>query len=262
MRSGHSSRRRAALVAALVTAATALGACSTGSGSGEAEAPPGRAPEAAPSTSGVPTTVAAGPSTVPAGAPRATRPSGGATTVPRQPAAYPGIYPETTWEALRATEAAFGQGHQPWRGDPVDVARLYLEDQLALAGVGSLAASGPEGLEVAYMAGGVPGAVHLARPAGSVAVVVGSDTSRLDAVRVSRSGDELLVELTSRATGTVHAMAGAFQSEWTVTRASEVTSGARVHLTLDTGLGDAPLLLRLRHEGGDGVVAVAERRVN
>ena len=262
MRSGRTVRRWA-VVAAMLMAATALGACSTGDGSGEAAAPGRSVPEPEPSTTAPPTTVAAGTTTVPGRTSATTRPVGTTTTVPRQPAAYPGIYPETSWEDLRATEAAFADGHQPWRGSALDVARLYLDDQLKIAAdPDSLSPTGPEGLVVSYVAAGVPGTVYLDRPLGSVAVVVASDTSRLDAVRLHRSGDEVRVEVTGTAAGTVRAMAGAFQSEWTVTRSGELAPGATVGLTLDTGLGDAPLLVRLRHEGTDGAVALVERRVN
>ena len=262
MSSGN--RRQGVLTVALAAAvALAAGACSAGGDSGAAAAPRRTVPEPAPSTTVVPNTVPDTPTTVALRPPTTTRPGPSPTTLPpRRPAAYPGIYPETAWEALDATEAAFADGHQPWRGSPLDVARLYLDDHLVLAGAGSLAASGPEGLAVTYVAGGVPGTVHLARPAGPVAVVVASDTSRIYDIRLHRSGDEVQVELTSGAAGTVRAMAGAFQSEWTVNDAEEVGDGAPVRFALDTGLGDAPLLLRLRHEGTDGAVAVAERRLN
>jgi hypothetical protein len=255
-------RRQWKLVGGVLLTVAALGACSSGSSSGEAQAPRRTDPDPAPATT-VATTIPDTATTTPRRSTSTTRlPAGTATTVPRRPAAYPGIYPEAAWEALDATEVAFAEGHQPWRGSPVDVARLYLDDQLALTDAGSLAASGPEGLVVTYLAGGVPGTVHLARPAGAVAVVVASDTDRLEGVRVFRSGDQIRVDVTSAAPGTVRAMAGGFQSEWTVDQAEEVSAGASVQFTLDTGLGDAPMLLRLRHEGTDGAVAVAERRVN
>ena len=109
---------------------------------------------------------------------------------------------------------------------------------------------------------GVPATVRLAKPAGSVAVVVASDTGRIDdAVHLHRSGDEVQVDLTARAAGTVHPMAGPFRSEWVVDQAKEVTPGATVRFTLDTGLGGESLVIRLRHDGADGVVTIAERRV-
>ena len=257
-----SGRRWPTLVVVLTATATVLGACSAGGDSGEAAAPRRTVPEPGPSTTVVATTVPDSPTTVAPRPPTTTRRGGSPTTVPRRPAAYPGIYPETTWEALAASEAAFADGHQPWRGSPFDVARLYLEDQLGLAGAAFLSPSGPQGTEVNYVAGGAGGIVHIERPAGTVAVVVASDTSRLEGVQVSRSGDELRVDVTSTAAGSVQAMAGPFQAEWVVDQAREVSPGTAIRFDLDTGLGDAPVLLRLRHEGADGVVSVAERRVN
>ena len=262
MSSGRRWRRQMLVVVLTAAVVLAAGACSAGGDSGDAAAPRRTVPEPGPSTTVVATTVPDSPTTVAPRSPTTTRPGGSPTTVPRRPAAYPGIYPETTWEALDATEAAVADGHQPWRASPLDVARLYLDDHLGLAGAGSLSPSGPQGTEVTYVVGGARGTVHVERPAGSVAVVVGSDTSRLDGVQVSRSGDELRVDLTATASGTVRAMAGPFQAEWTVSQAKEVNPGASIQFTLDTGLGDEPMLLRLRHEGADGVVTVAERRVN
>jgi hypothetical protein len=40
---------------------------------------------------------------------------------------FPGIWPDTTSEQMRAVEEAQGDGHQPWRTDPVSVARAYAE---------------------------------------------------------------------------------------------------------------------------------------
>ncbi len=255
-------RRQWRLLVVLLVAATGLGACSSGSSSGEAEAPRRTDPEPSPTTTVVATTVPTAPTTVAGRSSSTTRRPTAPTTVPRRPAAYPGIYPETSWEDLDRAEAAFAQGHQPWRASYVDVAQRYLEDQLKVD-PGSLAPTGPQGSIVTYRAGAVAGSVHLAKPAGAVAVVVASDTSRIDdAIRLHRSGDEVHVELTARAAGTVHAMAGAFQSEWTVDEAKDVTPGATVRFTLDTGLGDVPLLIRFRHEGADGAVGTAERRVN
>jgi hypothetical protein len=114
---------------------------------------------------------------------------------------------------------------------------------------------------VAYGQAGVIGTVHLARPAGAVVVVVGSDTSRLSGIHVVRSGGRVRVELTSAAAGTVHALTGRFASEWSCEDAQPAGPGTTVRLTLDTGDSE-PLLLRLRHEGSDGVTTVAERRVD
>ena len=272
------SRRGRLAGAGVALLATALlaGACA-GNGSGDAAAPPPTGePTASPTTVVAlkPTTTAPAAERSPAGGSGARRAPTATTTPRRAPAttvppasrprgAFPGLFPAGDWDGLGRLERAVAGGHQPWLLDPRMVAGAYLSDtERDGAQVGGWAPSGAAAGTVSYTYAGVAGSVRLVKPAGSsLWVVISSDTARLSVGGVTRSGGTIRVDVTSPAKGTVTALAGPYASEWLSQDSSAIGPAVNIRLTLGDGGPAHPRVLRLRHTSTDGVVTVAERRV-
>ena len=262
-----SIRRLTLLLAAAVLVAPACGRdpapLETTVGAGSDRAGP------APSTTALVAT--AEPSPSPSPSPSRTRTSppttasraggGEAAAVPGDEEPFDGIWPYSR-AVLDQQAAAFDAGHQPWRADPVAVARQYL-DALAAANpeLEPVVVTASDTDEVAFEAGGVPGSVVMGRVDGHpLPYVVRLTSSRVAIEHVERDGPHVRLRVTSQAPGTIRARAGHFASEWYVEQAEPAPVGGEVVLTLPVDDQDSPLLVQVRHEGADGRVALVERR--
>jgi len=231
--------------AAVVTAVLATG-CGDG---GDGESGEGAPPEAATTTS----------STVPLDPP---------TTIPgTEPASsfqdgFDGISPATRADLARL-QAEVDQGHQPWRLDPVAVARAYLVD-LGITDpvMGEPREAGRRTSEVRFDAGaGATGYVVVRRlPEGSLPYVVRVESVKVDNLIVEREAGRVHVEGYSRAPGTLRAWVGRFGAEGEEEESVPVDIGP-VTVTLAVDREEYPQVVQLRHEGTDGTVGITVFRV-
>ncbi len=212
--------------------------------------PPTVAPDPAPPR----TASAAQPTTTvlrPAAAPDRSRPAGMAYT----PEA---IWPETLAE-LDKLQAAVDQGQQPWRSDPVAVARAYLLDRgLPTPGMGSFEASAAGVGSVNYTVAGMGGRVDLRRLLnGSIWYVAGSRSAAVPGLEVSRRSDSLAVVVQGGADGTLAVRAKRPNLHWAGEQIVQLFVGGTRSVTVPTGPGSGEVILQLRLLG-DGKAGVAE----
>jgi hypothetical protein len=246
--------------------AVALLAVAPACGSGERPSGAVSAEPAAPATTSKTTTASgADPTSGWTSTPATRTPPAGAPDPDPAPAWDPepefdGIWPDNLL-ALDELRVAVEQGHQPWRSDPVETARAYvLQRGMADPVMGPYVATGPLTGDVGFDAG-AHGVVVLGRIEGNpIPYVVSLRSSRVEILHLEREGGELRVEVHNRAPGTITAHVGRFASEWHDEKTVRVETGP-LSLTLRALDGELPLLLEVRHEGVDGVLAVAAVRV-
>ena len=216
------------------------------------------------------TTAPVAPSVGPDPAPTTTAAAKPTTTVPR-PAAVPdrsrpagmtytpeSIWPETLTE-LDRLQAAVDQGQQPWRTDPVSVARAYLLDRgLPTPGVGPFEATSAAAGRVNYTVAGRGGSVHLQRlNNGSIWYVAHSRTATLPGVKVSRQGTSLAVVVQGGADATLTARAKRPGGAWAAEQGAQLFNGGTRSMTVATGQTSGEMILQLRVQG-DGKAGLAE----
>ena len=195
----------AALLPVVAVGATLAAVRETGSGQHVDTAGSGLAPS--------PSTTSAQSAAAPE-APTTTAAMRSTTTAPRDVApvtpahAHPAsIWPETQAE-LDDAQAAFDEGHQPWRGSAPDVAKAYLLDRgLADPQVTDLgAAGGSSARAVPYVAAGVGGTVAVAQTRdGGIYYVTGSTSDLLTRVDLSRQRSVLALMVETATTATLSA---------------------------------------------------------
>ena len=175
---------------------------------------------------------------------------------------FDGISPATRADLARL-QAEVDQGHQPWRLDPVAVARTYLVD-LGITDpvMGEPREAGRRTSEVRFDAGaGATGSVLIRRlPEGSLPYVVRVETAKVDNLMLERRAGQVQVEGYSRAPGTLLARVGSFGAGWDTEQSVPVDIGP-VEVTLDVDQDEYPQVVQLRHEGADGKVGIAVFRV-
>ena len=223
-------------------------------------APLAAAPDSAPAT------LAAAPDPAPP-PPAATKPT---TTVPRPPAAPDrsrpagmtyipeAIWPETLAE-LDELQAAVDQGQQPWRNDPVAVARAYLLDRgLPTPGMGPFEGSGAGAGSVNYTVAGKGGRVDLRRLLNaSIWYVAGSRSAAIPGLQVSRRSGSLAVVVQGGADGTLAVRAKRPNLDWTGEQSVQLFAGGTRSLTVPTDPGSGQVILQMRLLG-DGKAGLAE----
>jgi hypothetical protein len=180
---------------------------------------------------------------------------------------------------LDRLQAAFDEGHQPWRADPVSVAAAYLRDRFDVEPVmGAYRPLDRFSGEVPYRAKPRPsecgcanhvppeseylqGFVLVRRLApGSVFFVVGQRSERMD-VTAGRFGLTLTLTIRAKVAGEVAAVAGPLQSEATAHDSTRLEAGEEATLILKLGTSSSPLLVRIIHSGQDPVASVVEFRL-
>ena len=175
---------------------------------------------------------------------------------------FDGISPATRADLARL-QAEVDQGHQPWRLDPVAVARTYLVDLgITDPAMGDLREAGRRTSEVRFDAGaGATGSVLVRRlPEGSLPYVVRVESVKVDNVMLERGAGRVQVEGYSRAPGTLLVRVGGLGSEWEAEHSEPVDIGP-VRVTLDVDQDEYPQVVQLRHEGADGTVGISVFRV-
>lgn len=278
---GRRRRRTATTVAValvLVGAGLALSAGGNDDGQGRVKvladpapsatttvAPATTAPAAA--TDSAPATIVVAPDPAPPPTATAAKP---ATTVPRTAAAPDrsrptgmnytpeAIWPETLAE-LDKLQAAVDQGQQPWRNDPVAVARAYLLDRgLPTPGMGSFEASGAGAGSVNYTVAGMGGRVDVRRLLnGSIWYVAGSRSAAIPGLQVSRRSGSLAVVVQGGADGTLAVLAKRPNLDWAGEQSVQLFAGGTRSVTVPTGPGSGEVIVQLRLLG-DGKAGVAE----
>ena len=211
---------------------------------------PAEAPDSAPPT----TAAAAKPTTTvprPTAAPDRSRPAG-MTYTPEA------IWPETVAE-LDKLQAAVDQGQQPWRNDPVAVARAYLLDRgLPTPGMGSFEASGADAGSVNYTVAGMGGRVDLRRLLnGSIWYVAGSRSAAIPGLQINRRSGSLAVVVQGGADGTLAVRAKRPNLDWAGEQSVQLFAGGTRSLSVPTGPGSGEVIVQLRLLG-DGKAGVAE----
>ena len=222
---------------------------------------PAAAPDSAPATMVVapapappPTAAAAKPTTTvprPAPAPDRSRPAGMNYTAEA-------IWPETLAE-LDKLQAAVDQGQQPWRIDPVAVARAYLLDRgLPTPGMGSFEASGAGAGSVNYVVAGMGGRVDVRRLLnGSIWYVAGSRSAAIPGLQISSRSGSLGLVVQGGADGTLAVRAKRPNLEWAGEGSVQLFAGGNRSMTVPTGPGSGEVIVQLRLLG-DGKAGVAE----
>jgi len=188
-------------------------------------------------------------------------------------------YPLTRAE-LKQLQAAVGEGHQPWRFDPVAVAEGYLRGQLGVEPVmGEYRPADGFGGEVPYRATPRPsgcecadlippenryleGAVLVRRleEPGSVFFVVGQRSEHFSETSKLR-GSILTLDITAEAPGHVYATAESLRGGDAIAHDSaEVEAGQRATLTLQLAAIRPPVLVSIIHSGRGSVATIAEFR--
>lgn len=205
--------------------------------------------------------------------------TGGPVEGVRPVSAFPGIWPENTWDAYEAEDASVREGHQPWRLDPVEVARRYVDER----GFGGDVLVDPifEPYPEDRSCGNVPYTVfppeqdekgsielcHLGESAAYYVTAAQSDRMPYDEPLYE---SPLEIPVGIAVPGTLTARAGAFDSEWIDEVSQEITAGEivgpgyEVGVTLELGddLPDA-LLVQLVHQSAlDGSKGFAEFRLD
>jgi len=193
-----------------------------------------------------------------------------ATTAVPKPAAGPersrpagmSYSPETVWPETLAEldrlQAAADQGHQPWRNDPVGVARAYLLDRgLPAVGMAPFRATADGAGSVDYTVAGMGGRVDLQRLRnGSVWYVAGSRSATFPGVHVQRRSGSLAVTVQAGADGTMTARLKRPGGEWGVEQSRQAFTGGTRSISLEhAASGELIVQLRLT---GDGRAGVAE----
>ncbi|MGI8808698.1 MAG: hypothetical protein ACR2KK_12790 [Acidimicrobiales bacterium] len=207
-----------------------------------------------PSTPKPAVTVAPAPTTTTVASPDRARPAG-------QSYRPEAVWPETLAE-LDSLQAAVDQGHQPWRNDPVEVARAYLVDRgLPTAGLAAFRATGTGAGSVDYTVAGRGGRVDLQRLLkGSIWYVAGSRSATLPGIQVDRRGGALVVVVQSGVDATLTARVKGPGGQWGATQSGEAFTGGTRSFTLEPGAASGALIVQLRVEG-DGKAGVAEAYV-
>lgn len=168
------------------------------------------------------------------------------------------VWPETVAE-LDRLQAAVDQGHEPWRNDPVEVARAYLLDRgLPGPGMGPSRSTAAGAGSVDYTVAGMAGRVDLQRLLnGSIWYVAGSRTATFPGVRVDRGGASLVVVVQSGADGTMKARTKRPGGPWGADHNLQAFTGGTRTITLESGETSGEVILQLRLEG-DGKAGVAD----
>lgn len=216
-------------------------------------------------------------------------PSGAAPWDRRAP--FPGIWPVTTWEDYDALAQSVAEGHQPWYGDPVEVAKVYVgergfgdHDSLGDYSEFEGGGCGRVPFDLADDSQGDQGFVQLCElsdgeESGSPLVVTSSDTSRFGYV-APPLGETLTITFGTDRPGVMKAQAraveggkqaGSVEGEWitesTVEMGEKEVEGigsGEFSITLDFG-PDVPeaVLVRMTHTAADdGSQAFTEFRID
>ena len=219
-------------------------------------APPATTPDVAPSTVATVATVATvkpvpKPTTTVATAPDRSRPPGMTYT----PLA---VWPETLAE-LDRLQTAVDQGQQPWRNDPVAVARAYLLDRgLPAPGMGPFQPTAADAGSVDYTVAGMGGRVDLQRLLkGSIWYVAASRTATFPGVQVSRRGERLAVVVQGGTDGTLTARAKHPGGAWGAELSQQLFTGGTRSFTVTPPPGAGEVIVQLLLHG-DGKAGVAE----
>lgn len=213
-------------------------------------------PEVAPSTVATVATVATvkpvpKPATTVATAPDRSRPPGMTYT----PLA---VWPETLAE-LERLQAAVDQGQQPWRNDPVALARVYLLDRgLPAPGMGPFQPTAADAGSVDYTVAGMGGRVDLQRLLkGSIWYVASWRTATFPGVQVLRRGESLAVVVQGGSDGTLTARSKHPGGAWGVELSRQLFTGGTRSFTVTPPPGSGEVILQLLLHG-DGKAGVAE----
>jgi hypothetical protein len=168
------------------------------------------------------------------------------------------VWPDTLAE-LDKLQAAVDQGQQPWRTDPVAVARAYLLDRgLPAPGMGRFEATGTGAGRVDYTVAGMGGRVDLRRLLnGSMWYVAGSRSATIPGLQVSRQGASLAVVVQGGADGTLAARAKRPGGAWAGERSVQLFAGSTRSLTVTIGPGSGEVILQLSLLG-DGKAGLVE----
>ena len=215
----------------------------------------------------VPATIAPAPdhapsSTAPTAKPTATGPRPVAAPDRSRPAGMTytpeAIWPETLSE-LDKLQAAVDQGQEPWRDDPVAVARAYLlERGLPTPGMGSFQASGAGAGSVDYTVVGMGGRVDVRRLLnGSIWYVVGSRSAAVPGLQISRRNGSLAVVVQGGTDGTLAVRAKRPGLEWAGDESVQLFAGGTRSVIVLAGAGSGEVIVQLRLLG-DGKAGVAE----
>ncbi len=128
--------------------------------------------------------------------------------------------------------------------------------------MGSYDEAGGRSGVVRYESGPVVGHVFLRRVEGNpLPYVVRLESPLFDVVQTERTGGSVRVEVASVIPGTIVARAGSVESEWQDEAEAPILQGPPVTLTLAIDDPREPVLMEVRHQGDDGVVAVARLRL-
>jgi hypothetical protein len=186
----------------------------------------------------------------PAAAPDRSRPAG----MTYRPLA---VWPETLAE-LDRLQAMVDEGHQPWRIDPVEVARAYLVERgVPTPGMGPFRPATAETGSVDYTVAGRAGRVDVQRLLnGSIWFVTGSGTAALPGVEVDRQGASLAVVVQGGADGTLTARARRPGGDWGPAQSRQVFVGGTWSATVGTGQASGEVILQLRLEGAFGLAEI------
>lgn len=270
---GRRRRRRTAatvvLALAVVGAALALSPGVDDNGQGRAKVLADPAPSTTATLAPATTALAPAASTDPA-PPTTAAAAKPTTTVPRPAATHDrsrpagmtytpeAIWPETLAE-LDELQAAVDQGKQPWRNDPVAVARAYLLDRgLPTPGMGSFETGGAAAGRVNYTVSGMGGRVDVERLLnGSIWYVAGSRSAVMPGLQVSRRSGALAVVVQGGADGTLAVRAKRPTLAWAGEQRVQLFAGGTRSATVPTGPGSGAVILQLRILG-DGNAGVAE----
>jgi len=169
------------------------------------------------------------------------------------------VWPETFAE-LDRLQAAVDQGQQPWRNDPVAVARAYLLDRgLPAPGMGPFQSTAADAGSVDYTVAGMGGRVDLQRVLkGSIWYVIASRTATFPGVQVSRRGESLAVVVQGGTDGTLAARAKHPGGAWGAELSQRLFTGGTRSFTVTPppGSGEVILQLLLHSDGKAGVAEV------
>ena len=179
------------------------------------------------------------------------------------------VWPATDAAAHAALQAEADAGSRPDLLDPRAAAGQYLSDRF-VAGpgprvdfeVGEYRAGDAQSGEVAYLAGGLPGSVLVRRSGGegSIWYVIALTTLRLPVEAASFDGTTVSVRVRPTVAGQLESQIAWVGEGDPVRAVQDVVAGRPVEFA-ETHRSDTAAVVLLRLTGADGVVSLAELRV-